>query len=481
MRIPKRGSFRIHPRFAWDRSGCSRLKSVADGVPPFSEHDRAGLPGPAEPARREILSLLDQAPEAWPPVWRWVSISRRNALGLFPAAAYSDMRLDFRSLRQSLCVVNDPQSAEEIFGAGAAKFGLTHLHKRMLKPSLGDGLIVAEGDSWKTQRRAAVRPAHPSSFLQNASLIDPLIQEFVAGLPGEGSPNEILTALCALSIDCIAATFFGYRGKIASPDVLDLISRHRRVVERVDWMDVLGLPPALESGRMKRARRVAHELDQRIFFEIQKMKQDREDADMAAGVNDRDFAVSILAGFESVAVTVNWALALLAQHPECISEIEAESFRRDEPAPVRAGKPERAMLTCVLLETLRLFPPLPLIYRVPKSDVGLPVGAIRKGTVVCVSPLLMHRHQAHWERPDSFEPQRWRADGASYPAFMPFGLGARQCVGMRMGMFLCQEILSRILQNTALQMVPNRIPLPRMGVSLRPQDPISFSFSPQRV
>ena len=429
-----------------------------------------------EAASSSPLSFAHSPRPTWAPPWKWVSISRSNAIDLFPEEVYSELRVDFRIFRKRLIVANDPESIKLICGQKAKSFRLSNLHKRMLKPALGGGLIVAEGDEWKRQRRISAKRAHPASFHENSDLISVRINQLVDILTDEKlqqNPRSVLDLLCSSSLDLIAASFFGHQEPIANSNVIDMLNRHRAAVENVDYFDVIGLPVSIPNFRMLRSQKISHELDDVIHTAVEKWGRDHNSKGIDFGATPRDFAVSILAGFESIAVTCNWALAILAHNPKLQYEIYQATTEQDT---VSAN----GTLSAFVREVLRLFPPLPLIYRTAIEDVNVPIGIIKAGSVVCMSPWVVHRNRKLWPHPEKFSIERWvgRADDTS--AYMPFGLGARQCIGMRLGLQLCINIIEEVVKRSEISTTDHFLPKPRAGVSLRPSRDIFLKFSPRK-
>jgi len=415
-------------------------------------------------------------PDEWPRLLSWVKLCRKNAISVFPSSVYNQFRSDHQSFGRRLSVVSDPKSIQMICGKNSNNYRLTNLHLRMLSPSLGEGLIVAEGDAWRKQRRVAVPRGHKKNYRKHDNLINERISVFVDALPINQS-TYLLDELCLLALDLIGHGFFGLKRPIATPAVLRLIADHRNEIERVDWFDVFGIPPQFKTSKMISAKRIADQLDDEIQQGIAEWQNDNQ----IPSINDhhlnlRDFAVSILAGFESIAVTVNWAMALLAKKQKYISLIRAENTDLSY-SPYVDADTKRPALHRVLHETLRLYPPLPLIYRTCIADDTLPVGEIKQGTIVCLSPWVVHRNNKNWSAPNCFDPERWSQ--LEVPkAFMPFGIGGRQCIGMHFGYELCAKVIMAVLSRFAPKIKSEAELFPRAGVSLRPAQPIALKFEP---
>lgn len=428
------------------------------------------------------------APDRWPSVWRWLGSARSNALDLFPKEAYTRLRLDRSIFGRSLVILSDPDAIAHVCGRASGKYRLSNLHLRMLRPALGEGLTVAQGRHWAVQRRLASRlmpRRHTDERTERIALrIDATLAAWSGAGPTPPTPvpaTQLTDLLAALSIDLIAQSVFDYDCPVASEQVVAAVNRHRQVAERPDLLDAFGVDPRIGSPRMRQAQRIAHSLDDDIESAIcDAAAQRRRRAPDSAQIEfSRDFVVSLITGFESVTVTTLWLLLICAVDRGLQARLHAAVVSHD-PAEVSPESPALpSLLDACLAETLRLYPPLPLMFRVAAEDDETPAGPVRKGAMVCISPWLVQRHRALWDRPDVFDPERHRRGDASLRAYMPFGVGTRRCIGMHVGNLLVKAIVTRVLQTCEISTAAARLPRPRAGMSLRPEPTFELCFSPR--
>jgi pentalenene oxygenase len=158
-----------------------------------------------------------------------------------------------------------------------------------------------------------------------------------------------------------------------------------------------------------------------------------DDGDALSAQELRDSALTVMVGgSDSTSALLTWTLHLLGQHPDTARRVREES---DE---VLAGRTATwddmhkfEYINRVLKESMRLYPPVPLLTRAVTRDTELGGRRIPAGTTVIYSPYLMHRRPELFDDPGRFDPDRW-LDEAPTPcrgAYVPFGLGARQCIG----------------------------------------------------
>lgn len=406
-------------------------------------------------------------PEAWPGLFRWLAIARTNALALFPRACYEEPLVEHRLPGQRLVVLSDPESIAEVFGTRSSGYRLINMHLRMLRPALRDGVIVAEGESWRRQRRAALRLIAQSP-VESASVVG-RIDRHLDAWSADGRPQDVSDSLTALSLELMAATLFRHGDLGDETGILASIRTHRRVIEAADLLDLVGAPPWLQTPKMIRARRIVEGYYPAIDAAVAGSRSFSPPKELTAA-QVQDFVVNLMSGFESVAATSIWLLALAAEHADLRDWLTDGSVTAVE---------RRRRLDLAIAETLRLYPPLPLIYRQAIADHPTPAGLIRRGSMVCVSPYVVHRNRGNWEDPDVFAPGRLAAPRHK-AAYIPFGYGARHCVGHQVGPALVAEIVTRVLER--LEVLPSPQPLsdPRAGISLRPERPPVISFLERR-
>jgi unspecific monooxygenase len=185
----------------------------------------------------------------------------------------------------------------------------------------------------------------------------------------------------------------------------------------------------------------------------------------------------ILAGHETTATALFWALYLLALDPDSQERLAREA--RDAES---TSEPERLPFTrAVIDEALRLYPPAFLIARAatgPDQVSGFPV---RRGDVILIAPWLLHRHEKLWQAPNAFLPERF-LPGAAPPerfAYLPFGAGARVCIGAHFALVEATLALARLVGAFRIELV-DRLPVMPVGVvTTQPNRSPMFRITPR--
>lgn len=154
---------------------------------------------------------------------------------------------------------------------------------------------------------------------------------------------------------------------------------------------------------------------------------------------------------DSSTATLVWTLFLLDQHPAVLADLvdELRSILSDQPPTVEQLE-QLSLLDAVLKESLRLFPPAPMLVRYVAEETELDTHVIPARATVFLSPYVTHRIPEIFERPLRFDPSRWANASKSAYEYLPFGAGAHTCIGRHFAMFEMKIILAILLQRYRL-------------------------------
>jgi cytochrome P450 len=191
----------------------------------------------------------------------------------------------------------------------------------------------------------------------------------------------------------------------------------------------------------------------------------------------------LAAGHETTAKALTWALYLLARAPQWQDRLRREVQGVAGAAPVDAGHLERLVETrAVVEETMRLYPPAPIVARQATSATRLGDTPIPEGSVVMIPIFALHRHRRLWQDPDRFDPERFlagRRGGIARTQFMPFGFGPRTCIGMSFAMIEATAILATLVRAARFEWDGKHLPEPVSRVTLRPKGGMPLSVFPR--
>ncbi|HSZ29668.1 MAG TPA: cytochrome P450, partial [Pseudonocardiaceae bacterium] len=179
------------------------------------------------------------------------------------------------------------------------------------------------------------------------------------------------------------------------------------------------------------------------------------------------------AGTEATANTLAWALHLLTQHPDIRARLhtELDTVLAGRPA-THADLPRLEFTSRVIRETLRLWPSAWMFTRMVTADTDLGGHHLPAGTIIVYSPYLLHHHPDLYERPDRFDPDRWLPEAAQViprHAYIPFGGGARKCIGDTFGFTEATLALATITTRWHLQPLSGQQIRPALAIALVPK------------
>jgi cytochrome P450 len=188
-----------------------------------------------------------------------------------------------------------------------------------------------------------------------------------------------------------------------------------------------------------------------------------------------------LAGHETTAKALTWTLYLLARSPEWAARLVDEVKAVTHGATVDAAHLEKlVLLQQVIKESMRLYPPVPIMSRQAVAATRIEGLAIAPGTSILIPIYALHRHARRWERADEFDPARFAPGAeAAIPRYqyLPFGAGPRVCIGMPFAMMEATAILATLLQHARFETVAGEEPVPVARVTLIPRGGLRLKVS----
>ena len=425
--------------------------------------------------------------------------ARRNVLSILPEIATRQPMVSGETGKRWHMVM-DPGALRRIFLENLENYPKSDVTKNLLKPAIGESLFIAEGAHWRWQRRAAA-PAFTHRNIANlAPMMSHAADRATERIAAAGSKRavdvaaEMVTATYEVISD---VTFSGERG-------LDRTAVHRAIdgyiaeTGKISLFDILGLPTWVpRPGRMiagsalKEMKRVAEhavnarrESGPKPVPDLLDLLLSGVDPETKRQMNTEELRDNLLtfivAGHETTALTLGWALYLVAFDPE------RQARAREEAQSVLNGRtataedvPNLPYIRAIVDETLRLYPPAALVSRTARSSDTLGGREIRTGDTVMIPIYTLHRHKMLWNEPDAFRPERWLA--AQKPerySYLPFGDGPRICIGASFALQEAVIILSTLLSRFEFSLVPGRTPDPVMILTLRPEGGVWLMAKP---
>jgi cytochrome P450 len=392
-----------------------------------------------------------------------------------------------------VALVSDPAAIRRVLMDNNQNYHKDWLQQRVLSAGLTNGLLTAEGQQWRTQRRAlAPLFARRTVLSFSAAMIDAAAALVERLRLRGGQIEDMAVEATRLTLEVLERTMFS-DGLGRSPEDIRVAMKHYfEAIGRLDPFDVLGLPnvvPRLSRWKVRpmlrlfesaidtivstRRRRIAEDPDG-VPRDILTLLLEARDPETGEGLSEVEVRANILtfiaAGHETTANSITWSLFLLSQSPEWRARVQAEADR--ELDGDIDGIAERLVETrAVIEEAMRLYPPLAAISRAALAPDELAGEPIRRGTMVVIAPYVLHRHRALWADPDAFDPNRFLGGARERIdrfAYLPFGVGPRICIGATFALQEASIVVATVMRHFTLELAPGHAVWPVHRVTLRP-------------
>ncbi|MBY6158399.1 cytochrome P450 [Pseudooceanicola nitratireducens] len=423
--------------------------------------------------------------------------ARSNLLEILPELAVKQPMVSGKTgVRWHM--VMDPTALRRILLEKVEEYPKSVVTKNLLRPAIGESLFVAEGAHWRWQRRAAA----PAFSARNIGALAPVMTA-----AAEASADRIATAgPRAVNVydEMVRATFEVISDVTLSGERhFDRAAMHRAidnyidVAGRVSLFDIAGMPGwvprpgrVFSGNALKKMKSVADEaIGQRRqakqppdLLDLLIAGTDPETQRQMRGPEIRDNLLTfIVAGHETTALTLSWALYLMAFAPEQ-QERAAEEARTQlgDRAATADDVASMPFIRAVVDEALRLYPPAGIISRTAQQADTLCGREVWPGDTVMVPIYALHRNRLLWDNPDAFDPDRFMG-GAPVDryAYLPFGDGPRICIGAGFALQEAVIILATLLARFRFEAVPGKTPKPVLIITTRPEGGVWLRAHPR--
>ncbi len=411
---------------------------------------------------------------------------RRNPLEYLHAIwrTYGDVA-QFPIPRPPSYLINDPAAVRRVLVDRARDYTKDTLQYRALALVTGQGLLATQNP--REQRRILQPAFHHEGLSTLAAQVDDSGRQLAAlwqRLPA-GATVDVEHAMATVALQTVGHALFGQdlsedaeQLVAATLDGLDVvIARARTPIAPPSWV------PTPRNRQLARAngeldRTVVNLLHARTSTPTQTtdaldlLMQARDES--GVGLSPRqirdEIVTMIVAGHETVASAMTWCFALLAAHPQIQQRVRSEASAVVTDQPIGMNEIARLPFArAVIDEAMRLYPPAWLITRKSSAEDELAGARIPSGSLVIMSPYLVHRHPQHWPRPESFEPDRFMSAAIDRSAFIPFGAGPRLCIGRDFAYTEAVALLARLIVRFTFAF-PAGAEFPKFdpGVTMRP-------------
>lgn len=364
---------------------------------------------------------------------------------------------------------------------------------RSSKPILGNGLLTSEGELHRRQRRLA-QPAFHSARLSSYASVMVECAVRAADTWVCGQIYAVDQEMMRLTLQIVGRTLFSADVEHEAGEISESLT------QALHLFIGLNRPLAqLIQPLRKRAERKAAESRRNLAVPLLKVIEDHRRQpekyddmlsllmsshdDMGADYMSNELLLDesltlFLAGHETTANALTWTWYLLAQHPDVelqlLQELNSVLNRR---APTLADIANLHYASQVFREALRLYPPAWIIARESVSAYRLGPFDVPPGATIFMSPYATQRDPRFWDRPEQFDPDRWRDEvsaGRHKFSFYPFGAGTRVCIGEHFAMMEGILLLATLLQRWRFHLLPGQKVELWPQITLRPRHSIHF-------
>ncbi|HWX04429.1 MAG TPA: cytochrome P450 [Bradyrhizobium sp.] len=391
---------------------------------------------------------------------------RVSPIGSWGQRAYEEDVIQGRFFGRSSFILNTPDTIRHVLVDNYENYVRNPASIRVLRPVLGEGLLIAEGRAWKHQRRTLAPAFTPRAVAPLVPNMIAATDETIAKLQAIGDdPVDLRAAMQRMTLEIAGRTMFSFGMERHGAALRDFVMEYGEKLARPHFLDLvlpLNWPSPQDFSRARFRKRWTHFVGQlmaerraagksegappRDLFDLMGEARDPEtnEAFTDAQLGDQ-VATMILAGHETTATALFWSLYLLALDPATQDELAAEVAATTVNGALDM---ERLKFTrAVVDETMRLYPPAFLIARTaagPDTIAGMPV---KKNDIVLIAPWLLHRHEKLWRDPAAFLPRRFMPPSPPPDrfAYLPFGVGARVCIGAHFALVEATLALAKIV------------------------------------
>ncbi|MBM3607075.1 MAG: cytochrome P450 [Alphaproteobacteria bacterium] len=431
----------------------------------------------------------------------------RNPLETWTRASFDLPVSSGISLMGRIVVVSTPAGVRHVFSENAANYEKDPLQMRVLRggamASSGDGLLIAHGDLWKRLRRTLAPLFTPRRVAAQATVMHERAHMRVARWlkRREGAILEIDREMTGVTYDILSATLFSDAIAGSAHETERELAALLDAMGRIDPLDAMNAPswlPRFGRGKMRKSREwFQYSMNQLIDGRLETISRGQtppddlltallqaRDPETGEGLPREEIAANLLtfivAGHETTARALAWTLYLLSKDPHWRERCEAEAdVVCDEPSQWLERMPA---IRAAFEEAMRLFPPVPHLSRAAAKADNIEGVHVPAGSLVVVSPWVLHRHTLLWDNPHAFDPRRFmpgEREKIDRYAYIPFGAGPRICIGLTFAMQEAMIVLANILRAVRLEHIGEE-PRPVHRITLRPEGRLAMKMNARR-
>src|SRR5246127_4499572 len=429
-----------------------------------------------------------------------IRMMRQSAIGTWAQRAYEENIIQGRFFGRSSFIVNSPDAIRHVLVDNYENYTRTPTGIRVLRPVLGQGVLIAEGKAWKHQRRTLAPAFTPRAVTMLVPHMIGVVDETIARLKQDcGGPVDLREIMQYMTLEIPGPTMFSFGMSQHGTTLRDFVMEYGTRLARPHFLDLLlplswPSPQDFSRARFRKRwtafiamlmaeRRAAGKLEGAPPRDLFDLMGDARDPETGKAFTDEqlgdEVATMILAGHETTATALFWSLYLLALDPATQDEVaaEAKGLTADSVADVERPKFTRAMID----ETMRLYPPAFVIARAAYAADTVAGREVRKNDVIMIAPWILHRHEKLWRDPNAFIPQPFLPPNPPPDrfAYLPFGAGPRVCIGAQFALVEATLALARLIRAFRIELLDKAPVMPMGVVTTQPDRSPMFAITPR--
>ena len=417
---------------------------------------------------------------------------------------------EVRLPKLNIFIANEKELVNEILIDREKIYPKHYVQHEMLCPLLGESVFSTNGEQWRKQR-AMVNPAFAHTNLKHVfHMMQTASHELCDNLLVQSQAHDYIhidPIMTHVTADIIFRTILSQKlGEQEAHNIHKAFNKYQSYAQRVTTLKLYGLPVFFLEGRLKKYAGDIHDVFAKItkerykaFHILREKGEDlpnndildalmsAKDPDTGAYFSFKDIidqlSIIFLAGHETSASALTWSLYLVAHCPHLQEKAFAEIINATKDAPLNFETLKQLeTVNSIFQEAMRLYPPVSFLPREASRDMTLRSKELKKGDMISISPWLMHRNGNYWQDAHSFAPERFTNENsedkeAIKSCFMPFGKGARICIGAGFAKQEAVLILADIFMRFKIELKPHHSVTPTSRMTTRPKEGVYLKLT----
>lgn len=405
---------------------------------------------------------------------------------------YGDI-VKFKLLKKEIYLVNHPDLVRELLVQKVDNYAKNTVAFSVVRKVLGESTFTAMGDVWKRKRNLVQPSFHKNKISNLSTIMTDTIEEMLNDwelICDKKEALDVSDAMMRLTLNVVVRALFSTA--LTKEEVQTVADVFTPLLEEANTrasypIRILHKMRPKQTAAFKKNTELLNNIIFRIIRErrsskstyndLLQMLMDAREEGTDEPLTDQELRDEVMtvfiAGHETTANAISWLWVILSQQPKFRKKIEEETETiLGTRTPVASDFPKLPYALKVFKETLRLYPPVPILPRSVEQDDVLGNYLINGGGEVFFSPYLLHRQTDYWENPETFNPERFEREQERkrHPfAYLPFGGGPRICLGNNFAMMEAVFILVMTVQRFRLNLISDKLIEPLITLTTRPK------------